>query len=223
MNPKKIDVPIYKLPKEEYKIGESLALENAENLYKLACSCIELNIPGNGLSILIISLEELSKAAYLQIKASDPAINVTELDRFFFDHKIKHKAIATLSAKWLNDNIPEKNQIFIAVAAVLILAAFIIASKGEVKLKGLEHVRQRGLYVTRNKETNIWDSPKELINDKTFQEWLDLSKKLFESVKDDLFSSKLTNKQTREYIEKLSDEKVFFSKVYSKNKQVQEQ
>lgn len=58
MNPKKIAVPIYKLSKEEYKLGASLALENAENLYKIACSCIELNIPGNGLSILIKKLPE---------------------------------------------------------------------------------------------------------------------------------------------------------------------
>jgi len=80
---------ITRLSKKDFQKGADLALENAENLLKIAKSAHQMGIHGNGTSILITSLEELSKAAYLKIKAQNPQIVIKELENFFKKHKVK--------------------------------------------------------------------------------------------------------------------------------------
>jgi AbiV family abortive infection protein len=220
MTNKSGNIPIHNLTKKDYQKGAILSLENAENLFDLANTCAKLNIPGNGLSILITSLEELAKSAYLKIKSTDPnKIVIRDIEKFFYKHEIKHLAIARLFTKLLTDNIkskPKKEQekLTLVIVSVFMILGYLKAINPNIKQNGFEYYRKRGFYVELDKDTKEWNTPMNLINNKSFDDYLNIANQLFRSVKSDLFDSNLTDACTREYIEKLLDENVYFRASY---------
>ena len=84
---------IYELSQEEYLQGANSTLNNAENILKF------LKYPPSSeenfsikISLMISSLEELSKAMVLKIKAVDKNISIHKFDAFFYNHLTKHTA-----------------------------------------------------------------------------------------------------------------------------------
>lgn len=211
--------PLLNLKKIQFQEGADLALENAENLLVIAKTCHHNGFNGNGTSILITSLEELSKAAYLKIKAHNPHVVITELESFFKDHKVKHQAIIRLYTKSLTNNIktlPEaqqNNAAFVVIGTFLVLA-FIIAKNGHSLKLDLEEVRQQGYYVNFVDGESCWHSPKDFIDSESFENFIEIVDHIFENVKKDLFNGKLTDVNTKQYIDELSDENVYFRKTY---------
>lgn len=211
--------PLLNLKKTQYKEGAKLALENAENLFEIAKTCHQKGFNGNGTSILITSLEELSKASYLQIKAHNPHVVITELDDFFKNHKVKHKAIIRLYTKSITNNIktlPEEkhnNAAFAVIASIIVLVYVAIETKQTLTLD-LEKIRQKGYYVNFVDGEPCWHSPEDFIDSESFENVIEIVRLIFENVKKDLFNGKLTDFHTKEYIEELSDENVYFRKTY---------
>ena len=207
------------LKKTQYQEGAELALENAESLLEIAKTCHQKGFNGNGASILITSLEELSKSAYLKIKAHNPHIVIKELESFFKDHKIKHQAIIKLYSKTIINNInalPEEkqNSAGLVVIGTFLILAF-VASKAEQPINfDLEKVRQRGYYVNFDEAKSYWRSPKDLIPSESFSAYISVVESIFENVKKDLFNGSLTDIHTKKYIDELQDENVYFRKTY---------
>lgn len=215
--------PLLNLKKIQFQEGADLALENAENLLKIAKSCHQMGLSGNGTSILITSLEELSKASYLKIKEQNPEIVVKELEGFFRSHKVKHQAIIRLYTKSVTNNLkalPKEHQCvggFVIIGVLLVLA--VIAEKNGFSLKlDLEKIRQRGYYVNFKNDETRWLSPKDLIGPDGFGDFIEIVEHVFTNVKKDLFHGQLTDINTKEYINELGDENVFFDEVNKSNR-----
>lgn len=203
------------LKKTQYDEGAYLTLQNAENLFEIAKLCNQKGFAGNGASILITSLEELAKAAYLKIKAHNPHIVVKELEGFFKYHKVKHGAIAQLYIK-IFKKLPQQQQEAFGLA--ILFGIFYIAyaswkTKQSVALD-LETIRQRGYYVNFIEDENRWKAPKDLVSSEDFPRFIELAEKLFKNVKKDLFEGKLTDEHTKQYIQDLDDENVYFQRNY---------
>jgi AbiV family abortive infection protein len=208
------------LKKTQYKAGADLALENAENLLKIAKSAHQMGIHGNGTSILITSLEELSKAAYLKIKAQNPHVVIKELENFFKKHKVKHDAIVRLYSKSILNNIKElpeeqQNNAAFVVLGVFIVLVFITAKNGHSIELDLEKIRQQGYYVNFVDSESFWHSPIDFIDSDGFSDLIEIVDHIFENVKKDLFNGNLTDINTKQYIDELSDENVYFRKTYN--------
>ncbi len=206
------------LKKIQYNEGADLTLENAENLFEIAKLCNQKGFAGNGASILITSLEELAKAAYLKIKAHNPHIVVKELEGFFKYHKVKHGAIIQLYTK-IFKKLPQQQQEAFGVTiliGIFYIAYFSWKTKQSIALD-LETLRQRGYYVNFIEDENRWKAPKDLVSSEDFPQFIGLAEKLFENVKKDLFEGKLTDEHTRQYIQDLDDENVYFQRSYKTN------
>lgn len=217
----KIKNQLLNLKKSQYKEGADLILENAENLLDIAKTCHQKGLSGNGTSILITSLEELSKAAYLKIKAHNPHVVIKELENFFNDHKVKHKAIIRLVAKSISDNFKNKSDedkdklglvIFIGIAITLFIAY------NNEHTFNLEKIRQKGYYVDFNYDKSCWQSPKELITSESFSKYISIVENIFCNVKKDLFAGELTDVNTKQFIADLYDDNVYFRKTYKTQK-----
>lgn len=206
---------ILKLKKVQYNEGANLTLQNAENLFEIAKLCNQKGFAGNGASILITSLEELAKAAYLKIKAHNPHIVVKELEGFFKNHKVKHGAIVQLYIK-IFKKLPQQQQEAFGLAILFgILYIFYIVLKTNQSVAfDLETIRQRGYYVNFIEDENRWKAPKDLVSSEDFPQFIELAENLFENVKKDLFEGKLTDEHTKQYIQELDDENVYFRNTY---------
>ena len=206
------------LKKREYEEGSNLALENAENLLEIARHCAEKGYNGNGAAILITSIEELAKAAYLKIKAHEPAVKVNELDKFFRSHGVKHKVALGLALKLIVDvnvrTIPKENQMGAAIGVLIVLgfmAYFTIMGGYDMDL---EKIRQKGYYVNFIGDEKCWESPKNLIKTEDLTKYIRMVEGVFVNVKKDLFQDQLTSINLKKYIEYLGDENVYFKKNF---------
>jgi AbiV family abortive infection protein len=209
------------LKKSQYHEGADLALENACNLLEIARKCDQKDLWGNGSSILITSLEELSKAAYLKIKAHNPHVVTRELDSFFKNHKVKHEAIVRLYTKTITNSLnslPDDQMLpatFGFIATVVILV-YVSAKNGQSTHIDFEKTRQQGYYVNFIDAETCWHAPKHLITKEEFLDYIDIVDNIFDNVKKDLFGSELTDIHIKQYIEGLSDKNVYFRKTYKR-------
>lgn len=203
---------IFKLNKKQYQEGATLTLQNAENLFEIAKSCHEKGFHGNGASILITALEELSKATYLQIKAHYPQIVITDLESYFYKHTVKHKAIMRLSFKSFIENIrnriERKEQLIIFGLVAIIILVFI--KENTISIQDIEKMRQSGYYVNFIKDEICWESPTDLISCDEFSDLLDFADSIFKDIKQGIFQKELTEIQMRQFIESLGDKDLYF-------------
>lgn len=73
-----------------------MALDNANEFLVIAEFCQHRNLFAKGATHLVFALEELSKAAVLQLKALNPQIRITNLYDYFHKHNVKHVSIVQL-------------------------------------------------------------------------------------------------------------------------------
>lgn len=210
---------ITSLKKNEYETGAHLALNNAENLFELAQHAYSNGVNGSSVSLMITSLEELAKSAYLMIKAHHPNIIMKELDAFFWSHRIKHEVIVRLFNKLVLGNLselPEEEQdnAALLVGISYLVIGFMLSSKGiSIDIEG---IRKRGYYVNFDREggEEVWKSPHNLVDSVALSQYLEIGENIFKSVKKDLFSGKLSDVHTKKYLDELCDENVYFRKTY---------
>lgn len=215
--PKKSQKSIYKLKKLQYEEGAILALQNSENLFQIAQYCLETGLFGNGLAILITSMEELAKAAYLKLKAHDPELVIQELDDLFKSHQTKHIVSVRLFLPVIYDrfnSVPEENRKNFAL--LLIIAAGVIMffwPKG--KKISFEEIRQKGYYMSYDHKNESWQAPQNSSDSASLDIYMKIARSIFRSVKNDLFSKKLSFHELDDYIKKLGEENLTFNKRYA--------
>ena len=217
--PKKSQKSIYKLKKLQYEEGAILALQNSENLFQTAQYCLDKGLSGNGLSILITSMEELAKAAYLKLKAHDPELVIQELDDLFKSHQTKHIVSVRLFFQVINrryKSLPkEKRESFGLVIIVFTGVLIYYRAISESPKISFEEARQKGYYVSYDQKDDKWQAPQTYYEIDSLMSYLQLAKSILDSVKEDLFSKKLTFHEVDEYIKILGDENVWFRKRYA--------
>jgi AbiV family abortive infection protein len=214
--PKKTQKSIFKLKKAQYEEGAILALQNSENLFQITQYCLETGLFGNGLSILITSMEELAKAAYLKLKAHDTELVIQELDDLFKSHKTKHVVSVRLFLPVIYDrfnSMPEQNRknfaLFLIISTVVVMLFW---TKG--KKLSFEEIRQKGYYMNYDDKNESWHAPQNYSDSASLDIYLKIAHSIFKTVKNDLFSKKLSFHELDAYVKKLGDENLTFNKRY---------
>lgn len=77
--------------KEFYMIGYRHALDNAKSLMEIANSAMNLNNFGVATSLCILSAEESIKAIFILQQSKNPNSKVSDFDKIFRNHRIKHE------------------------------------------------------------------------------------------------------------------------------------
>jgi len=218
------------LTKERYKQGYELVLENAETHLFIASKIAETSNYGIAISHLILSLEELAKAAKLKIKSIDNSIKIKNLNEHFYKHAVKHVAIFKLyfASQPVKENAPEKtsknsNGGLLLITAILLVILFMLDSdhfqndlKKLFNLKNpfdLNTTRNAGFYVDFDERHNEWQTPSNVYNEQTYNAIRNFTVQIFDSLKNTLFADKINNKNINEFIEKLSDENILMNKL----------
>jgi len=220
------------LTKERYKQGYELVLENAETHLFIASKIAETSNYGIAISHLILSLEELAKAAELKIKSIDNSIEIRNLNKYFYDHSTKHKAIFKLYFATISDTTKENaskkssknsNGGLLLTAILLVILLFMLDSdyfqndlKELFNLKNpfdLNTTRNAGFYVDFDEKHNEWQTPSNIYNEQTYNTIRNFTIQIFDSLKNSLFANKINNKKIHAFIEMLSDENILMKKL----------
>lgn len=213
------------LTKERYKQGYELVLENAETHLFIASKIAETSNYGIAISHLILSLEELAKAAKLKIKSIDNSIEIKNLNEYFYKHYTKHKAIFRLYFASLPDTIKEnaskkssqKSNDFLVGIIILLIILYILVSDHFVTIRknlfNLNKIRNDGFYVNFDEKNKEWQTPSNVYNEQRYNEIKDFTDQIFDSLKRTLFADKINTRNIHAFIEKLSDENILMKKL----------
>jgi len=210
------------LTKERYKQGYELVLENAETHLFIASKIAETSNYGIAISHLVLSLEELAKAAKLKIKSIDNSIEIKNLNEYFYKHFTKHKAIYKLYFASLPDTKKEnaskkssqKSNDFLIIIALFILFIFVPDFVNDLNnLFDLNKIRNDGFYVDFDDKNNEWRTPSNVHNEQKYNAIKDLTDQIFDSLKRTLFADKINIGNIHAFIEKLSDENILMKKL----------
>jgi hypothetical protein len=211
------------LTKERYKQGYELVLENAETHLFIASKIAETSNYGIAISHLILSMEELAKAALLKIKSIDDSIEIKNLNKYFHNHFIKQEAMFKLYFASLSDTIKEnaskksskKSNDSLEVIIILLIGLFLFKDhlNDLNNLFNLNKIRNDGFYVAFDDKNNEWQTPSNVYNEQRYNEIKDFTDQVFDLLKRTLFADKINTGDIYALIEKLSDENILMNKL----------
>lgn len=226
---------IKNLTQEEYSKGADLALQNAKDILVVSTEASKINKFACGKSLLIQSLEELTKASVLKIKSIDKNIKITNLHKYFKNHSLKHDAIDKIiessgSILYKSENANQeqnKNDRFFWIAFIgfaLIIGLYISLlkekkyqnsttnnKKSESKINSLEKMRLLGFYLDYDPKSKKWLIPKNSTSENDFNEFNIYVLTLFGIIENSLFSNKIDKKNILDFIQKLQDNGIITS------------
>ena len=222
---------IFHLKKDEYAVGARQALDNAKEFVSIADFCQTKMFYAKGTANMIFAMEELAKAAYLQLKALNPHIRIANLDSYFHKHKVKHSGILDLvavlgtsednSSTKLEKPTDRKNEgnDLIMIFFILFVAWIIHRQKDYQQsqkvndwqgngIQFYETTRQMGLYVEFNEMERTWTNPNEVVDSSIFKFVYNQIQDALNVVEKHLFGSQATSQRAVEIAEALNSENV---------------
>ena len=226
---------LFRLTEEEYAEGAQLALQSAKEFLSVSESCRDKGFFAKGAASSVFCLEELAKAAYLQLKALNPHISISNLDSYFHKHGVKHYGITQMVAALDTDasddpeqsgNPPLKSEHTIGFAAILLilLVIFLLVHKNDSDQplewaddpndwlnddeQLYENIRQRGLYVEFNQKTRAWTGPNDALNEYLFEMVFQRAQRSLSVVEKYLFDKDASADWAVEIAEALADERI---------------
>ncbi|MGF7138316.1 AbiV family abortive infection protein [Roseimarinus sediminis] len=206
--------PITQLKKNEYRQGALLALENFESLLKISEKAAEINNFGAASSLSVLAMEELSKSVVLQLKSINNLIPIKDLDKYFWNHEIKHNAGLDLYFKLESlekkDEDAPKSLIVMAIAAIaLIIILYNKRKNGEENKKKeksyFNTIKESGFYVGYDELGRKWVSPQDVHNQESYNDFFELINNFAEKVKNWIFNGKINSDNIIGFIQKLDD------------------
>ncbi len=212
---------IFKLKQSEYRTGAILAFENFESLIQIAEKAGQIDNFGAASSLCVLAMEELTKSVILQLKSINNSIHVNDLDKYFWNHEIKHNAGLDLYFKIestyennneLNNNEDSKSYIAIAVIVIaLVLLWYFDQKEKDKKLENkkeksyFDTIKESGFYVGFDVETRKWKSPKLEHNQESYNNLLELTNDFANKVKKWIFSNNLNRENIIDFAYALDD------------------
>lgn len=192
---------LHRLKKTEYCEGANIAFVNAKAHLDVAILCSSNNHHGIAASHLIIACEELCKASILRIKFLIPNLKVSDLNKYFSDHRVKHDRIAEIlvvlcgfeedkvNDEPLKSDVSSFNNVILS-GLILFAIIIVLLSKEPNNDTSMtpEEMRVRGFYVDL-KDDKTWKTPNDFFTKEQFEEHLTSVLAIFEIVE-----SKLLNK-----------------------------
>lgn len=189
-----------------------------------------------GAAQLVFVLEELSKAAYLRLKALNPHICIANLEEYFHKHDVKHVAVSRMVSVLEASESPtspepdkplsndEKFGRIALIALIVLVVVFVLVRQKEARRQeGLdeepehwlenfrqfhEQIRQAGLYVEFDESTRTWVRPDDTIDEQTFEMVLKQAQDSLLAVKKHLFSPTASAEWALTIADALFDEKI---------------
>ena len=227
---------LHRLKKVEYEPGAQAAFSNAEEFMVLAEFSHQKGLFAKGAAHLVFALEELSKAAYLRLKALNPHICIANLKDYFHKHQVKHDGMSRLiavlddteSATAAEPDEPlsdgEKFGRIVLIAVIVLVVVFMLAKRKEAhRREGLdddakhwlgnfrqfhEQVRQAGLYVEFDEPTRTWVKPSDAIDESVFKLVLKQAQDSLYAVRKHFFSPDASAEWALAVADALADENI---------------
>lgn len=213
---------ITKLKQSEYHTGAILAFENFESLLEISTKAAEINNFGIASSLCVLAMEELTKSVILQLKSINNSIPVNDLDKYFWNHEIKHNAGLDLYLKIessyennsdeINSSDDSKSYIVIVVVVIVLFLVWYFnkKNKGEkIEKKNdksyFDTIKESGFYVGYDKEARQWKSPKDEHNQDSYNNLFELTNDFANKVKNWIFNNKLNRENIIEFVQTLDD------------------
>jgi len=214
--------PITQLKQSEYHTGAILAFENFESLLEISTKAADIKNFGIASSLCVLAMEELTKSVILQLKSINNSIPVNDLDKYFWNHEIKHNAGLDLYFKIestyennngeLNFNDDSKSYIAIAVVVIALLLVWYFNKKDkgeEIEKKKdksyFDTIKESGFYVGYDKEARQWKSPKHEHDQESYNNLFDLTNDFANKVKNWIFNNKLNRENIIDFAQTLDD------------------
>ena len=210
---------IYKLKQSEYYKGSLMAFENFESLMQIAEKAGEIDNYGAASSLCILAIEELTKSVVLRLKSINNSIPVKDLDKYFWNHEIKHNVGLELYFKIIstfenNDKLTyhkdSKWHLIIVVVLISIIILLYIEQKDKnTKNKkdesSFDSIKKSGFYVDYDMDTKQWKSPKNEHSRESYNDLFELSMDFAEMVKKWIFNNNLNKESIIDFALNLDD------------------
>lgn len=207
--------PITKLKQVEYHRGAIIAFENFESLLEISEKAAEIGNFGAASSLCILAIEELSKSGILQLKSINNLIPINNLDKYFWNHELKHKAVldlySKLESKGIKNNVDNRTSILMAVVIIAIVITY--TQKKEEEGKNMkkdksffDSIKESGFYVNYDESSRNWISPKKEHDQVSYSYILELAKDFSEKLKNWIFNGKINCDNILEFAYTLDDE-----------------
>lgn len=207
--------PITQLKQTEYQEGAKLSFKNYESLLLISRNAAETNNYGTASSLCILAMEELSKSVVLQLKSINSLVPINDLDKYFWNHEIKHNIGLDLYFKL--DSIDNKNSndpkylIAMSIAAIALILYLNNKKEDIEKNKKKEKsyfnsIKESGFYVGYDEYNRKWTSPNMEHNKESYDDLLELIDDFSEKVKSWIFEGKINRENIFDFINKLDDD-----------------
>lgn len=213
-------VPVTKLKQSEYRIGAKLAFENFESLLEISAKAADIENFGIASSLCVLAMEELTKSVILQLKSINNSIPIRDLDKYFWNHEIKHNAGLDLYLKIgssygnnneeLNPDDNSKSHVAVVVVLIALLLVLYVSQK-EKKIEKkkdksyFDTIKETGFYLGYDEEARQWKNPKFEHNQKSYSELFELTNDFADKVKNWIFNNNLNRQNIIDFASALDD------------------
>jgi AbiV family abortive infection protein len=192
---------LYKLKKEEYRVGAEKTLLNSQKHYEASLVLSKAGLYPFAITHIISAAEELMKAMVLRIKSIDNGIAIPNLDEYFKKHKTKHDTLLR-AIKYANKDVQIDGATAVLALIVILILSLTTINKpddGKDDINSIEKIRLSTIYV-EFLNSRKWRTPQNEYGQQQYKMINDFYKEV-EPVFENLFNNNIPVESLKDFID----------------------